>query len=202
MYYIRFSKICNVLSLAILSAWCSGELHLNHLVCLTYLIFYPVFPDSELPSIFCAVFRLLYDFVWLNRPPIRMLTSAELGATFWKRSFAPAYLQVYPAACSFSIQCDYFGNGIYTVYITLLSPLDFLSLKKSLEVVPSFFSLSLWEFCHLSVYPCWYLNKKGLSRLKSHGPRYPLIVFLPLAIASSSCDFFSPLQYLHGYLKG
>lgn len=142
MNYIRFSKICIVLSLAILSAWCSGELHLNHLVRLTYLIVYPVFPDSELPSIFCAIFRLLCDFVWLNRPLIRMFTSTELGAAFWKRSSAPAYLQVYPSACSFSIQCDYFWNGIYTVYITLLSPLDFLSLKK-ISRSGSFFLFSI-----------------------------------------------------------
>lgn len=154
MNYIRFSKICIVLSLAILSTWCSGEPHLNHPVRLTYLIVYPVFPDSELPSIFCVILKLLYDFVWLDRPVIRMLTSTELGATCWKRSSVPAYLQVYLSTCSFSIQCDYFWNGIYTIYITLLSPLDFLSLKKSLELVPAFFSLPLWKFCHLNVCPC------------------------------------------------
>lgn len=150
-----------VLSFAILSTWCSGELYLNHPGRLTYLNVYRMFPDSELPSVFCVIFKLLlYCFVWFSRPLRRVLTSTKIGATCWKRSSLLAYLQAYPSACSFSLQCDSFWNGRYAIYITLLSPLDFLSLKKSLKVFLSFFSLSLWKFTHLSVYLCWYLNKE------------------------------------------
>lgn len=202
MSYICFSKICIVLSLVILSTWCSGELHLSHPVHLNYLIVYPMFPDSELPSIFSVIFNLLYDFVWLNRSLIRMLTSTELEATFWKRSSVPAYLQVYLSTCSFSIQCEYFWNEIYTIYITILSPLDFLSLKKSPEVVP-FFSLSLWKLCHLNVYPCWPLNKKALIGLSLLALNIHWYFFFLLPLPAVHVDFlFLLLQYLHGYLKG
>lgn len=153
-----FYKICIVFNLAILSTWCSGELHLNHPAHLMYLIVHPVCPDAELLSIFHVIFKLLYDFLWLSRPLIRMLSSTEQGETFWKRSSLPAYLQVYPFTCSFSIQCDYLWNGICTVYVTSLSPLNFLSFKKTLKVVPSFFFSVIMKILpsESDVYqPCW-----------------------------------------------
>ena len=146
MNYIYFLNICIVLSLAIWNTWCSSELHP---VRLTYLIVYPVFPDSELPSTFCADFKFLYGFVQLNRHQ-RMLTSMELGGGRLSQHF---YRFTFLLALSAS---NVITSGMEYIQYTSHYPT-----KKSLEVVLSFFSLSLWKYCHPSVYPCWYLNKKA-----------------------------------------